>query len=69
MAMTGDRFDGCEPTVMVVDVVTVLMTPDVVVDDDAVATEMMGNVTALVPGNLDMTDGEPEPNNSNPTPK
>ena len=54
---------------MVVDVVTVLTTPDVVVDDDAVATEMMGNVTALVPGNLDMTDGEPEPNNSNPTPK
>jgi hypothetical protein len=53
MAMTGDRFDGCEPTLMVVDVVTVL-TPDVVVDDDAVATEM-------IPGNLDMTDGEPEP--------
>jgi hypothetical protein len=59
MAMTGDRFDGCEPTLMVVDVVTVL-TPDVVVDDDAVATEMMGNVAAL-PGNLEMTDGEPEP--------
>jgi hypothetical protein len=29
---------------------------------------MMGNVAAL-PGNLEMTDGEPEPINSNPTPK
>ena len=67
--MIGEWFDGCEPTLMVVDVVTVLMTPDVVVDDDAVATEMMGNVAALVPGNLDMTDGEPEPIKSNPTPK
>jgi hypothetical protein len=23
----------------------------------------------MIPGNLDMTDGEPEPINSNPTPK
>ena len=50
---------------MVVDVVIVLPH----VDDDDVATEMMGNVAALVPGNLDMTDGEPEPIKSNPTPK
>lgn len=66
MAMTGDRLDGCEPTVMVVDVVTVAtpeaaaLAPDVVVEGDAVATEMMGSVAAL-PGNFDMTDGEPEP--------
>jgi hypothetical protein len=66
MAMTGDRLDGCEPTVMVVDVVTVVtpeaaaLAPDVVVEGDAVATEMMGSAAAL-PGNFDMTDGEPEP--------
>ena len=65
MAMTGDRLDGWEPTVMVVDVVTVAtpeaaaLAPDVVVDGDAVATEMIGSVAAL-PGNFDMTDGEPE---------
>jgi hypothetical protein len=66
--MTGDRLDGCETTVMVVDVVTVVtpdaaaLAPDVVivVDGDAVATEMVGSVAAL-PGILDMTDGEPEP--------
>ena len=63
--MIGEWFDGCEPTLMVVDVVIVLPH----VDDDDVATEMMGNVAALVPGNLDMTDGEPEPIKSNPTPK
>ncbi len=63
--MTGDRLGGCDPdpTVIVVDVVTVV-APEAgiaVVIGDAVATVITGNVAAR-PGNFDMTDGEPEPN-------
>lgn len=65
MALTGDRLAGCDPTVMVVEVVTVVtadaaLADVVVVVGDAVATELTANVAAL-PGNFDMTDGEPEP--------
>ena len=61
--MTGDRLGGCDPTVIVVDVITVL-EPEAgmaVVVGDAVTTVITGNVAAR-PGNFDMTDGEPEPN-------
>lgn len=65
--MTGDRLGGCDPdpdpTVIVVDVVTVV-APEAgiaVVVGDAVATVITGNVAAR-PGNFDMTDGDPEPN-------
>lgn len=63
MATARDRLAGCDPTVMVVDVVTVVTLEAVLADVDvgnAVATEITGNVAAL-PGNFDMTDGEPEP--------
>lgn len=50
---------------MVVEVATVVtadaaLADVVVVVGDAVATELTANVAAL-PGNFDMTDGEPEP--------
>lgn len=46
-----------EPDDLAVGVVTCVVDPD---DDDDMVTEMSGTVAAR-PGNLDMTDGEPEP--------